>query len=40
MALPSYYRCSVFEAHGGEMVQTEYERFLKHDGTEEETVTV
>jgi hypothetical protein len=36
----SYYRCSFDGNHGGEMVQTEYERFLKHDGPEEEIVTV
>lgn len=36
----SYYRCSFDGTHGGEMVQAEYERFLKHDGTDEETVTV
>lgn len=36
----SYYRCSFDSTHGGEMVQNEFERFLKNDVLEEETVTV
>ncbi|KAG0602828.1 hypothetical protein M758_10G044400 [Ceratodon purpureus] len=36
----SYYRCSFDGTNGGGMVQAEYERFMKHDETEEETVTV
>jgi len=31
----SYYRCSYDPVHGGEMVQQEYERFMKHDGDDE-----
>ena len=36
----SYYRCSFDANQGGEMVQQEYERFMKHEEAEEETVTV
>jgi hypothetical protein len=36
----SYYRCSFDANQGGEMVQQEYERIMKHEEAEEETVTV
>lgn len=36
----SFYRCSFDGKNGGEMVQVEYERYIKPDEADEETVSV
>jgi len=36
----SYYRCSFDGNNGGEMAQLEYERYMKPEETDEETVSI